>query len=155
MHSVYRYNSKSVCILTCCSIRCTRDPAAMLLVCCVHLDIAWSCAPGLLTISDAGSPRTFSFIISGRVGGGNNLFITLTKKRRTDCVVLSEGSAFASPKRRPSTVEPKKMFRIAGAERSPDKATVEEEKKKAKQNVWFTVKVFVAYVALLRLGKFR
>ena len=45
------------------------------------------------------------------------------------------------------------MFRLAGAGGSPDKAAVEEERRKNKQNVWFTVKVFVAYVALLRSGK--
>jgi len=47
------------------------------------------------------------------------------------------------------------MFRLAGAGGSPDKAALEEERKKNKQNVWFTMKVFVAYVALLRLGKLK
>ena len=45
------------------------------------------------------------------------------------------------------------MFRLGGAGGSPDKAALEEERRKNKQNVWFTVKVFVGYVALLRLGK--
>ena len=45
------------------------------------------------------------------------------------------------------------MFRLPGADRTPDKTAVEEEKRKAKQNVWFTMKAFVAYVVLLRLGK--
>lgn len=45
------------------------------------------------------------------------------------------------------------MFRLAGAGGSPDKAALEEERKKNKENVWFTFKVFAAYVAFLRLGK--
>ena len=45
------------------------------------------------------------------------------------------------------------MFRLPGADKLPDKAAVEEERRKTKQNVWFTMKAFVAYVALLRLGK--
>ena len=45
------------------------------------------------------------------------------------------------------------MFRLPGADRTPDKAAVEEERRRAKQNVWFTMKAFVAYVVLLRLGK--
>ena len=45
------------------------------------------------------------------------------------------------------------MFRLASAGGSPDKATLDEERKKNKKNVWFIVKVFVAYVAVLRLGK--
>lgn len=48
---------------------------------------------------------------------------------------------------------PSIMFRLPGADRSPDKAAVEEERRRAKQNVWFTMKAFVAYVVLLRLGK--
>ena len=47
------------------------------------------------------------------------------------------------------------MFRLAGAGGSTDKAAVEEERKKNRQNVWFTMKVFVAYVALLRIGKIK
>ena len=47
------------------------------------------------------------------------------------------------------------MFRLPGADKTPDKAAAEEEKRKAKQNVWFTVKAFVAYVVLLRLGKLK
>ena len=46
-----------------------------------------------------------------------------------------------------------KMFRIGGPDKSPEKATLEAEKKKARQNVWFTLKVFTAYVAVLRLGQ--
>ena len=45
------------------------------------------------------------------------------------------------------------MFRLPGADRTPDKTAVEEERRRAKQNVWFTMKAFVAYVVLLRLGK--
>jgi len=45
------------------------------------------------------------------------------------------------------------MFRLPGTDRTPDKAAVEEERRRAKQNVWFTMKAFVAYVVLLRLGK--
>ena len=44
------------------------------------------------------------------------------------------------------------MFRVGGAEKAPDKASIEEEKKQARQNVWFCAKVFAAYVAVLRLG---
>ena len=47
------------------------------------------------------------------------------------------------------------MFRLPGAGASPDKAAIEEEKKRNRKNVWFTMKVFVAYVALLRLGKLK
>lgn len=45
------------------------------------------------------------------------------------------------------------MFRLPGAGASPDKAAIEEEKRRNRKNVWFTMKAFVAYVALLRLGK--
>ena len=45
------------------------------------------------------------------------------------------------------------MFRLPGAGASPDKAALEEEKRRNRKNVWFTMKAFVAYVALLRLGK--
>jgi len=45
------------------------------------------------------------------------------------------------------------MFRLPGADRTSDKAAIEEERRKAKQNVWFTMKAFVAYVVLLGLGK--
>ena len=45
------------------------------------------------------------------------------------------------------------MFRLPGADRTPDKAAIEEERRRAKQNVWFTMKAFVAYVVVLRLGK--
>lgn len=45
------------------------------------------------------------------------------------------------------------MFRLPGVDGSPDRAAVEAEKRKAKQNVSFTMKVFVAYVAFLRLGE--
>ena len=45
------------------------------------------------------------------------------------------------------------MFRVAGAGGSPDKATLDEERKKNSENVWFTLKVFASYVAFLRLGK--
>lgn len=46
------------------------------------------------------------------------------------------------------------MFRLAGAGGSTDKAAVEEERRKNRQNVWFTMKVFVAYVALLRIAPY-
>ena len=45
------------------------------------------------------------------------------------------------------------MFRVAGTGGSPDKATLEEERKKNSENVWFTLKVFASYVVFLRLGK--
>lgn len=45
------------------------------------------------------------------------------------------------------------MFRLPGVDGSPDRAAVEAEKRKAKQNVAFTMKVFVTYVAFLRLGE--
>ena len=45
------------------------------------------------------------------------------------------------------------MFRLPGTDRTPDKAAVEEERRRAKQNVWFTMKAFAAYVVLLRLGE--
>ena len=45
------------------------------------------------------------------------------------------------------------MFRLPGAGASPDKAAIEEEKRRNRKNVWFTMKAFVAYVALLRFGK--
>ena len=45
------------------------------------------------------------------------------------------------------------MFRVAGTGGSPDKATLDEERKKNSENVWFTLKVFASYVAFLRLGK--
>ena len=47
------------------------------------------------------------------------------------------------------------MFRLPGAGVSPDKAAIEEEKRRNRKNVWFTMKAFVAYVALLRLGKLK
>ena len=47
------------------------------------------------------------------------------------------------------------MFRLPGAGASPDKAAIEEEKRRNRKNVWFTMKAFVAYVALLRLGKLK
>ena len=47
------------------------------------------------------------------------------------------------------------MFRLPGAGASPDKAALEEEKRRNRKNVWFTMKAFVAYVALLRLGKLK
>ncbi|KAK2563622.1 hypothetical protein P5673_013358 [Acropora cervicornis] len=43
------------------------------------------------------------------------------------------------------------MFRVAGTGGSPDKATLDEERKKNSENVWFTLKVFASYVAFLRL----
>ena len=45
------------------------------------------------------------------------------------------------------------MFRLPGADRTPDKAVVEEERRRTKQNLWFTMKAFAAYVVLLRLGE--
>lgn len=45
------------------------------------------------------------------------------------------------------------MFQIPGSSHSPSKASIEEEKKAAKKAVWTTVEVFVAYVAILRIGK--
>ena len=47
------------------------------------------------------------------------------------------------------------MFRLPGAGASPDKAAIEEEKRRNRKNVWFTMKAFVSYVALLRLGKLK
>jgi len=46
------------------------------------------------------------------------------------------------------------MFRLPGTDRTPDKAAVEEERRRAKKNVWFTMKAFVAYVVLLRLAPY-
>lgn len=46
------------------------------------------------------------------------------------------------------------MFRVAGTGGSPDKATLEEERKKTSENVWFTLKVFASYVAFLRLAPY-
>lgn len=46
------------------------------------------------------------------------------------------------------------MFRLPGVDGSPDRAVVEAEKRKAKQNVAFTMKVFVTYVAFLRLAPY-
>ncbi|KAM7446793.1 Mitochondrial import receptor subunit TOM5 [Porites harrisoni] len=46
------------------------------------------------------------------------------------------------------------MFRLPGAGASPDKAAIEEEKRRNRKNVWFTMKAFVAYVALLRLAPY-
>lgn len=45
------------------------------------------------------------------------------------------------------------MFQIPGPGQSPSKASIEEEKKATKKAVWTTVEVFVAYVAILRIGK--
>lgn len=46
------------------------------------------------------------------------------------------------------------MFRVAGTGGPPDKATLDEERKKNSENVWFTLKVFASYVAFLRLAPY-
>lgn len=51
-------------------------------------------------------------------------------------------------------IDLKTMFRLPGADRTPDNTALEEERRRAKQNVWFTMKAFVAYVVLLRLAPY-